>query len=46
MKTTNGIHVEYSPINAAWFVMWFNQVLSVHQRKSDALAEATRLTRT
>jgi hypothetical protein len=42
---TNGIHIIYSPINAAWFVMWHSQVLSIHSSKAEAKAEAAYLTR-
>ena len=33
-----GLHVEYSPVNQAYFVMWHGQVLSIWQKKFDAEA--------
>jgi hypothetical protein len=41
----NGIHVAYSPVNQAWFVMWCDLVLSIHNSKADALYEANRLSK-
>jgi hypothetical protein len=31
-----GISVRYSPVNQAWFVLWFDQVLAIRTRKADA----------
>ena len=28
-RMTNGLHIEYSPVNQAWFLMWFEQVLGI-----------------
>lgn len=39
----NGIHILYSPVNQAWFVMWFDQLLSIHNFKADAVHEMDRL---
>lgn len=32
----NGIHIEYSNVNQAWFVMWYDQVLRIFNEKDDA----------
>lgn len=40
----NAIRVVYLPVNQAWAVMWHDQVLSLHNRRADAVHEAERLT--
>jgi len=39
----NGLHVEWSNVNQAWFLMWFDQVLRIFNKKADAEAEMERL---
>ena len=39
MKTpamTNGVHVVYSPINQAYFVMWYSEILRICNDKASA----------
>ena len=38
-----GIHVEYSPINQAWLVCWFESVLRVFNTKREAKEYADSL---
>lgn len=43
LPVVNGIHVTYSNVNQAWFVLWHTQVLSVHNAKEDAVYEYNRI---
>jgi hypothetical protein len=36
MIPMGGLHIEWSNVNRAWFLMWFDQVLRVFNEKSDA----------
>lgn len=39
----NGLWVVYSPVNQCWFLMWHNELLSLHETKRAALDEMQRL---
>jgi len=39
----NGLHIEWSNVNQAWFLMWHTEVLRIFNDKSDAETEMTRL---
>ena len=43
MAKNNGIHVQYSLVNQAWFVMWHESVLHVFNNKEDADTRAEEL---
>jgi hypothetical protein len=45
MKPVNGLHIEYSNVNQAWFLMWFDQVLRIFNEKWEAQAEMNDLLR-
>ena len=38
-----GIHIEYSNVNQAWFLMWKEQVLRIFNEKADAVYEYRRI---
>ena len=40
----NGLHIEWSNVNQAWFLMWFEQVLRIFNDKADAEYEFSILT--
>lgn len=44
-KTVNAAYVLYSPVNAAYFVMWRDQTLAVFAEKWEALAYFDDITR-
>lgn len=41
----NGLHIEYSPVNQAYFLMWFDHVLFIKTDKAEAQAEMDDLLR-
>ena len=43
-EPVNRIHVEYSPVNQAYLLMWNNQVLRVFNEKADAIHEFNLIT--
>lgn len=45
-EKTGGLHIEYSPVNQAYFLMWHGTVLRLFDRKADAKAEMDYLLRT
>ena len=44
-KPVNGLHIKYSPVNAAYFLMWHGTILRVFQTKAEAKAEMEYLLR-
>lgn len=40
-----GLHIAYSPVNQAWFLMWCDLVLRIFNRKWEAEAEMEDLLR-
>jgi hypothetical protein len=44
-KTQNGLHIEYSPANQGFFLMWYGQVLRVFNSKAEAKLEMDDLLR-
>jgi len=42
---TYGTHIEYLPVNQAWALMWYNQVLGIYNNKQDAFWERAILIR-
>ena len=43
MKMRNGLHIEWSNVNLAWFLMWHAEVLRIFNCKMDAEHELERL---
>jgi hypothetical protein len=43
-KPFHGLHLKFSPMHGAWYVMWHRQVLRVFNYKKDALAYVRSLT--
>lgn len=41
----NGLHIVYSPVNQAYFLMWFDHVLRIKNEKWEAEAEMEDLLR-
>lgn len=44
-RTYNGLHIKYSPVNQAYFLMWHVHILRVFQTKAEAKAEMDYLLR-
>lgn len=42
---SNGLHLEWSNVNQAWFVMWYSQVFGVYNTLPEARAYAEDLLR-
>ena len=32
----NGLHIKYSPVTQAWFLMWYGTVLNIYNEKWEA----------
>jgi hypothetical protein len=39
LTKTGGLHIKYSPVNAAYLLMWHGSVLAVCETRKDAKAE-------
>jgi hypothetical protein len=45
-KTVSGLHIKYSPVNAAYFLMWHGTLLRIFETRKEAKAEMNYLLRT
>jgi hypothetical protein len=45
LEKTGGLHIKYSPVNAAYFLMWHDTVLRIFPTKAEAKAEMDYLLR-
>jgi hypothetical protein len=43
IKASGALRVLWSPVNQAFFLLWFDQVLGIFNEKADAVAEFNRL---
>jgi hypothetical protein len=43
IKASGALRVLWSPVNQAFFLLWFDHVLGIFNEKADAVAEFNRL---